>query len=71
MTFSPHQLDALTSFDYNTGGIKKLLANGTRSKAEIAEKMLLYVKADGNRLKGLVRRRAAERHLFLNGYKDA
>jgi GH24 family phage-related lysozyme (muramidase) len=61
-------MDALTSFDYNTGSIRKLLANGTRTKAEIAEKMLLYIKADGERLTGLERRRAAERHIFLNGY---
>jgi lysozyme len=68
MTFKPHEMDALTSFDYNTGSIRKLLANGTRTKAEIASKMLLYIKADGEKLTGLERRRAAERLLFLNGY---
>jgi GH24 family phage-related lysozyme (muramidase) len=68
LAFKPHEMDALTSFDYNTGSIRKLLANGTRTKAEIAEKMLLYIKADGERLTGLERRRAAERHIFLNGY---
>lgn len=68
MTFTPHEMDALTSFDYNTGSIRKLLAEGTRSKGEIADKMLLYIKADGSKLTGLERRRAAERHIFLNGY---
>ena len=68
LTFTPAQMDALTSFDYNTGSIAKLLANGTRTKAEIAEKMLLYRNAGGERLAGLERRRAAERFIFLNGY---
>lgn len=69
ITFTPHEMDALTSFDMNTGSIRKLLANGTRSKAEIADKMLLYIKADGEQLEGLERRRAAERHIFLHGFK--
>jgi GH24 family phage-related lysozyme (muramidase) len=69
ITFKPHEMDALTSFDYNTGSIRKLLAEGTRSKAEIADKMLLYIKADGEHLEGLERRRAAERHIFLHGFK--
>ena len=68
IAFKPHEMDALTSFDYNTGSIHKLLADGTRTKAEIADKMLLYIKADGDKLAGLERRRAAERHIFLNGY---
>lgn len=71
LKLEPHQLDALTSFDYNTGSIEKLLAGGTRSKAEIAEVMLLYRNAGGKRLRGLENRRAAERQLFLNGYGDA
>lgn len=70
MTFEPHELDALTSFDYNTGSIGKLLAGGTRSKTEIASKMLLYRNAKGQRLRGLERRRMAEAKLFRRGYTD-
>jgi GH24 family phage-related lysozyme (muramidase) len=69
MKLTPHEADALTSFDFNTGRLEQLLAGGTRSKAEIADKMLLYRNADGQRMKGLENRRAAERALFLNGYK--
>lgn len=69
MQFEPHEIDALTSFDFNTGSISKLLADGTRTKEEIAEKMLLYTKADGKTLRGLENRRKAEAALFLNGYK--
>lgn len=68
--FSPHEKDALTSFDYNTGKLHTLLDFGNRDKSEIAEKMLLYRNADGQRLRGLERRRQAERHLFLNGYEQ-
>jgi GH24 family phage-related lysozyme (muramidase) len=68
LAFTSAETDALTSFDYNTGAITKLLANGTRTKAEIADTMLLYIHADGSKLNGLKKRRSAERHLFLNGY---
>lgn len=61
------EFDAMVSFAYNLGGIDKLTANGTRSKATIAEKMLLYNKANGNILPGLVRRRQAEQKMFLSG----
>jgi GH24 family phage-related lysozyme (muramidase) len=68
MKFTAAQLDALTSFDFNTGKIETLLAGGTRSKQEIADTMLLYRNADGQRLRGLESRRKAEQYLFLNGY---
>lgn len=61
------EFDAMVSFAYNLGGIDKLTANGIRSKATIAEKMLLYNKANGNVLPGLVRRRQAEQRMFLSG----
>lgn len=70
LTFTPAQLDALTSFDFNTGRIETLLANGTRTKQEIADMMLLYRNAGGERLRGLENRRKAERHLFLYGHAD-
>lgn len=69
MTLNEHEKDALTSFDFNTGRLEQLLAGGTRSKQEIADKMLLYRNAGGQRMRGLENRRAAERELFLKGYR--
>lgn len=73
MSFNDHEKDALTSFVFNLGGerLKQLLANGTRTKAEIANVMLQYRNAGGERLKGLENRRKAERHLFINGHKNS
>jgi lysozyme len=62
--FSQKQVDALTSFDYNTGRLEQLTAKGTRQPEEIGQKILLYNKAGGNVLPGLVRRRKAESSLF-------
>lgn len=59
------EFDALISFAYNIGSIDQLTANGTRSRAAIAEKILQYNKAAGKVLAGLTRRRQAERELFL------
>jgi len=66
--FAPHQLDALTSFDYNTGRLEQLTDNGKRDKETIAAKILEYRKAGGKVLKGLERRRRAEQQLFTQGY---
>ena len=44
----------------------KLTNNHRRNKGEIADKILLYNKAGGQVLKGLVRRRQAERDLFCS-----
>lgn len=63
--WNENQYSALVSFCYNIGNIDQLTANGTRSNAQIAEKMLLYVKSGSNTLPGLVKRRQAERALFL------
>ena len=60
-----NEFDAMVSFAYNVGSIDKLTANGTRSKAVIADKLLLYNKGGGKVLTGLTRRREAERKLFL------
>lgn len=62
------EYDALVSFTYNCGGgnLKKLLQNGIRTKTQIAEAFKLYNKASGRVLAGLVRRRGAERALFLS-----
>lgn len=63
--FNQNEIDALVSFAYNIGSIKQLTANGTRSRATIASKMLQYNKAGGRGYNGLTRRRKAERELFL------
>lgn len=57
------------SFAFNIGSIDGLTANGTRSRATIAAKMLEYNKAGGVKLRGLERRRTAERKLFLTATK--
>ena len=69
--WNENEAGALTSFAYNIGSIDQLTANGTRSKAVIAKKMLLYNKADGRVLLGLKRRREAEHDLFLKPVKSA
>lgn len=66
--FTPNQLDALTSFDYNTGRLEQLTDNGSRDIETIAQKIQLYNKAGGKPLAGLTRRRKEEAALFINGY---
>ena len=63
--WNQNEIDALVSFAYNIGSIDQLTANGSRSRATIAAKMLEYVKAGGVTYNVLVRRRKAERELFL------
>ena len=50
--FTQNEFDALVSFCYNVGNIDQLTAKGTRSKKEIADKMLLYCKSRGNLIRG-------------------
>lgn len=66
--FMQEEFDALVSFAYNcgTGNLVNLLKNGARTIAQIADALLLYTKANGKELPGLVRRRRAERALFLS-----
>lgn len=66
--FNQHEFDALVSFAYNIGNITGLTRKGTRSKQEIADSILLYVRAAGTVLPGLVRRRRAEHDLFTWTY---
>lgn len=62
-----NQFDALVSFTYNCGpGNLKELAYGKSTK-QIADEITLYNKSGGQTLEGLVRRRAAEKELFLSG----
>lgn len=63
--WTQNEFDALVSFAFNVGSITQLTNGGKRSKAEIAEKIPAYCKADGKVLSGLVRRREEEKALFL------
>lgn len=65
LNLNQNQFDALVSFTYNCGpkNLHKLVLGRTLS--QIADAMLLYCKAGGKELKGLKRRRAVERDLFL------
>lgn len=65
-----NEFDALVSFAYNIGNIDKLTANGTRDRATIAEKMLIYNKINGKTHAGLSKRREEERGLFLTGAQE-
>lgn len=65
IALNENQFSALVSFCYNCGrGNLRTLVKG-RTSSQIAEAMLLYNKANGKVLNGLVRRRKAERELFL------
>lgn len=64
--FTQNEFDALVSFAYNVGNIDQLTAKGTRTKKEIADAMLRYIKSGGTVLNGLRKRRVKERELFLN-----
>lgn len=69
--FNQNEYDSLVSFCYNIGSIKQLTKDGTRTKAEIADAMLLYTHdSAGNELDGLVRRRKAEHDLFTEPVTD-
>lgn len=65
--FNQNEFDALVSFTYNCGygNLKNLTKNGTRTKSQIASHITAYNKSNGNILAGLVKRRAAEKELFL------
>lgn len=64
--FNQNQFDALVSFTFNCGrgNLKNLTKGGKRTIEQISAKLLLYNKAGGVVLLGLLRRRAAEKALF-------
>lgn len=64
--WTQNEFDALVSFAFNIGSIDQLTGKGTRIKATISQKIVLYNRAGGKVLNGLVRRRQAEQKLFLN-----
>lgn len=65
--WNQNEYDALVSFTFNCGAtnLRSLLRNGGRNRSQIAATLPLYRKAGGKVLKGLERRRAAEKALFL------
>lgn len=65
--WNQNEYDALVSFTFNCGAtnLRSLLRNGRRNRSQIAATLPLYRKAGGKVLKGLERRRAAEKALFL------
>lgn len=65
--WNQNEYDALVSFTFNCGAtnLRALLRNGRRNRSQIAATLPLYRKAGGKVLKGLERRRAAEKALFL------
>ena len=67
LAMKQNQFDALVSFTYNCGvaNLKKLCSN--RTMEEIGEKIVLYNKAGGKVLSGLVRRRTEEQALYTKG----
>ena len=64
-----NEFDALVSFAYNIGSIDGLTVSGSRSKEEIADKILAYNKAGGKVLSGLTKTRQEERALFITPVK--
>lgn len=67
LNLNQNQFDALVSFTYNcgSGNLKKLTKNQTRTAKEIAEHIEAYNKGASGVLPGLVKRRKAEKELFL------
>ena len=63
--FNENEFSALVSFAYNIGGVIQLTQNGKRTKAEIADAMLMYNKSGQWVIEGLKKRRKLERELFL------
>lgn len=66
--WNQNEFDALVSFTFNCGkgNLNLLTAYGKRTKAEIAYKITAYNKCNGKVLQGLVKRREAEKALFLS-----
>jgi len=64
-----NQFDALVSFHFNTGALghsSTLILLNEGKYSEAADHLLLYNKAGGKILAGLIRRRKAEQELFLS-----
>lgn len=61
---TPGQVDALASFDYNTGSGAKLIATSS-DPTQVLQRMQQYTRASGKVLPGLVRRRQEEARMFM------
>lgn len=71
--WNENEFSALVSFAFNCGesSLRNLLKNGTRTRAEIRNAIVLYNKdINGHQLAGLVRRRNAELKLFNTPVAD-
>ena len=70
--FNQNQFDALVSFTYNcgVGNLKNLTQSGRRTLAQISVRLPLYNKAGGVVLRGLQRRRMAEKEIFDSPIKS-
>lgn len=69
-----NEFDALVSFHFNTGDLAKSSIPPKLKRGQVQDAMatlLLYVNGGGRQMKGLVRRRKAERLMFLGSVKDA
>jgi len=69
--FNINQFSALVSFTFNcgAGNLKKLCTN--RNKVQIGNALMLYTKASGVELAGLVRRRKAEKTLYFTAVEQS
>ena len=69
--FNTNQASALVSFAFNcgVGNLKKLCTN--RNKVQIGNALMLYTKAGGIELAGLVRRRKAEKTLYFTAVEQS
>lgn len=68
-----NQFDALVSFQFNTGGLGHstlLKFLNEKDYLRAADQFLIWNKAGGKTLPGLIRRRQAERKLFLTPIKE-
>jgi GH24 family phage-related lysozyme (muramidase) len=61
-----NQFDALVSFCFNCGPANLIKLTFGKSLKQIEEDIILYNKANGKVLEGLIRRRKAEQELFIS-----
>lgn len=71
LKLTQYQFDSLVSFSYNVGfnalKTSTLLRRIKGEKGSIYEAFLMWTKAGGKELKGLVKRRQSEANLYLSG----
>ena len=67
--FNQNEFDALVSFAVNIGTLRGITNAGKRTKYQIGQKFRAYVNANGKKVPGLVKRRAAEYALYIKGVK--